>query len=309
MVKKFPITSINAAWINQDTCERAFATLRALGGNNDRMHSVDFIYRLARFCMGAGKGITVEKANILFNTGAKTLTIAGKNNRDLIDDEPLPDKVPEEIPDEPVILQVKFWADGEDKFLELKKYLKTLLEDFVPELKEMTINVEPQPGTSTTLTPMEIEGFSELGGYFSKKNDPELATLANEPFDEEVFVVSDWINTRNWGWLHTPRIEFRDNLIDMYKEFTIFHKDAPGDFEPNELSRLPNVTKDFAEKLKIKFPEYPEKFYRHFSFAISMFRKRILNQRIFEKESFRSKRKMLEYEHETAKKGKMTSTE
>ena len=133
--------------------------------------------------------------------------------------------------------------------------------------------------------------------------------MANEPFDEEVFVVSDWINARNWGWLHTPRIDFRDNLIDMYKEFTIFHKDAPGDFYPNELSRLPNVTKDFAEKLKNKFPEYPEKFYRHFSFAISMFRKRILNQRIFEKESFRSKRKMLEYEHETAKKGKLTSTE
>ena len=175
---KFSTTSINAAWINQDTCERAFATLRALGGNNDRMHSVDFIYRLARFCMGAGKGITVEKANILFNTGAKTLTIAGKNNRDLIDDEPLPDKIPEEIPEEPVILQVKFWADGEDKFLELKKYLKTL-KDFVPELEEMTINVEPQPGTSTTIAPMGIEGFSELGGYFSKKNDPELWLMSH----------------------------------------------------------------------------------------------------------------------------------
>ena len=296
-------------WINQDPCERTFSTLRALGGTNDRMHAVDFIYRLARFCMGAGKGITVEKANILFNNGAKTLTIAGKNNRDLIDDEPLPDKIPEEIPEEPVILKVAIWADGEDKFMEHIPYLKSLkLEDFVPDLKGMNIITEPQPGTSTPPMPMELAGYDELGGYFSKRNAPELSTLANEPFDKEVFVVSEWMNTRNWGWLHTPKIEFRNDLIEMDKEFRKFHSKAPGDFFPNELSRLPNVMKDFAEVLKIKFPGYPEKFYIHFSRARSFFRKRVLNQAIFESESFRSKRKMLEYEHETPKKGKQSGT-
>ena len=172
-LEKYQISSLKTYRVNQDTCEQTFGTLRALGGNNDRMDAVDFIYRLARFCMGAGKGITVEKANILFNNGAKTLTIAGKNNRDLIDDEPIPDVMPEPLP---VKLEVKFRDDGKiDRFLEHEEYLSSLKHlDYETNFKGMNINSEAQPGTSTSLTPMETAGYEELGGYFSKKMHPNL---------------------------------------------------------------------------------------------------------------------------------------
>ena len=164
--------------------------------------------------------------------------------------------------------------------------------------------------------PWEVEGFRDLGGYFSKKAVPERSTLASGDFDKDVFVASDWINMRNWGYLNTPDHKFVDDLIELDKAFRKFHEDAPGDvtpsFKPNDLSRLPNVTKDFAAKIKANFPNYPDKFYMLFSRTRSFARKRILNQAIYEQQTFRGKRKMLEYTdtQKQSKKGKeMTENE
>ena len=85
LVEKFQIPSLKTYRVCQDTVEQTFSTLRALGGNNPNMDAVNFIYRLERFCIGGGKGITVDKANILFNNGAQTLTIS-RNNADLVDE-------------------------------------------------------------------------------------------------------------------------------------------------------------------------------------------------------------------------------
>ena len=106
---------------------------------------------------------------------------------------------------------------------------------------------------------MEIAGFEDLSAYLGKKDAPELATLACGPYDPEIFVASDWIDLRNWGYLNTPTIQLKEDLIKMDAEFQKFHADAPGDYAPNELSRSPNAIKDFAAILKSKFPNYPEK--------------------------------------------------
>ena len=96
LAEKYQITSFKTYRVCQDTVEQTFSTLRALGGNNPNMDPVDFIYRLERFCIGGGKGITVDKANILFDNGAQTLTIS-RNNADLVEEEPVPEKVSESL--------------------------------------------------------------------------------------------------------------------------------------------------------------------------------------------------------------------
>ena len=324
LVDKYEITYLKTYRIGQDTVEQTFSILRSLGGNNPNMDSVNFIYRMERFCIGAGQKVEVEKANILFNHGAKTLTVA-RNNADLVEEEPTIDEestVDEEptVDKEPTAKEVSaidkepekslgpfeviFWADGVDKFLELKKYKASL--DLIAEPQPGTSRnllpmecetAEPQPETSRTLLPMEREGFVNFGGYISRKHDPSLATKANEPYDEEEFVVSDWINAKNLGSLGTPKKSFNEDLIEMDKEFRKFHRKAPGKFAPHDLSREPNVTKDFAKKLIDKFPEYPEKLLKCFAVARTHFRKRYQIDALKFQESFRSRRKKMEYEY------------
>ena len=87
----------------------------------------------------------------------------------------------------------------------------------------------------------------------------------------------------------------------MDKEFCAFHAKAPGvpgcSFAPNDLSRLPNVTNDFAAILIQKFPQHNKKLLKRFSRFRSHIRKRRIKQIIFEREqeTMRSKRKKLEY--------------
>merc|ERR1711974_230201 len=108
---------------------------------------------------------------------------------------------------------------------------------------------------------------------------------------------SEWIEARNFGRLLTPTIEFKADLIKMDAEFRKFHANAPGEFAPNDLNRLPNVTNEFAAILIQKFPQYDKKLLKRFSRARSHFRKRRIKQILFEREqeSMRSKRKKLEY--------------
>ena len=49
--------------------------------------------------------------------------------------------------------------------------------------------------------------------------------MANEDFDDEVFVASDWIKMRNFGNLHIPTIELEKEIMEMDKIFFTFHQD------------------------------------------------------------------------------------
>ena len=301
LVDKFRIPYLKTYRANQDTAEQLFSILRSMGGNTPRMDSVNFIYRLERYCIGAGERVKVDKANILFNNRAKTLTVT-RNNADLVIEEPTvdgdenPDEVVHEIAKPEVAPEVStlekslgpfeviFWDDGLDKFLHLGEYKESL---------KLTTN--SQAGTSRTMLPKELEGFADFGGYLSRKHDPSLATKANEPYDKDEFVVSEWINMRNWGSLGAPKVTFTEDLKKMDGIFRKFHENAPGKFFPNDLSRGPNVTKDLGASLIETFPEYPENLLKCFARARTHFRKRWIQEELKFIESFRSKRKKTEY--------------
>merc|ERR1711994_770349 len=122
---------------------------------------------------------------------------------------------------------------------------------------------------------MEHAGFEDIGGWLSKRDAPELSTFANEPYDHDEFVVSEWIDSRNLGRLGTPKKEFKQDLIEMNKEFCKFHENALGEFEPNDLSRKPNVINDFAGELIQKWhPKYSKILLARFARGRSHFRKR-----------------------------------
>ena len=137
--------------------------------------------------------------------------------------------------------------------------------------------------------------IADFGGYLSRKHDPSLATKANEPYDKDEFVVSEWINMRNWGSLGAPKVTFTEDLKKMDGIFRKFHEKAPGKFFPNDLSRGPNVTKDLGARLMETFPEYPENLLKCFARARTHFRKRWIQEELKFIESFRSKRKKTEY--------------
>ena len=87
----------------------------------------------------------------------------------------------------------------------------------------------------------------------------------------------------------------KDDLIKWDAEFRKFHQNAPGEFAPDDLSRKPNVIKDFGVLLISKFPEYPEQLLKCFARARTHFRKRYIKDALKFKETFRSKRKKSEY--------------
>ena len=186
-------------------------------------------------------------------------------------------------------MSVVFWADGVDTLVQYKPHLE--FEESQPEVELQ------QAGYSSSLTINEQAGFENLGGYFSRKDAPELSTPANEDFDEEKFVPSEWIKRRNFGKLGVPMHVFVNDIQKMYDIFYKFHANAnpAGKFAPMDLSRLPNVIKDYATNLKGEFPQYKDTALNRIARAFTHFRKRNVKQKYRMIESMRSKRKKTEY--------------
>ena len=235
---------------------------------------------------GVGRDIKVEKANVLFGD-SKTLTLT-KDNVDLVEDDIIPSECQEQKK-----MSVVFWDDGVDTLVEYKPHLE--FEASHPEVESQ----QAAAGSSSSFTINELAGFEYLGGYFSKKDAPELSTPANEAFDEEKFVPSEWIKMRNFGKLGVPTHVFMNDIIKMYDLFCKFHASAnpSGKFAPMDLSRLPNVIRDYAAILKEKYPQYKDTALNRIARALTHFRKRNIKQKLRMNESMRSARKKNEYRH------------
>ena len=97
-----------------------------------------------------------------------------------------------------------------------------------------------------------------MGGFLGRKDASDLVAMANEDYDDEVFVTSDWIKMRNFGNLHIPTVELEKDIMEMDKDFFNFHQDCPGLFKPFDLSRIEGVIRKFFELLKTKYlVKYP----------------------------------------------------
>ena len=78
----------------------------------------------------------------------------------------------------------------------------------------------------------EKEGGYYLGGFIGK-NDPKLAKKADQIKDGEAFVVSKWINLRNFGGLAIPAEKFAEDLVQMN---IVFKVKESTDFDSTGLS-------------------------------------------------------------------------
>ena len=278
LVEKFKISSLKAYRLCQDPVEQLFGILRAMGISKDRMDAVDFVYRLSHYCMGVGKDLIIENANVEFTEiRAKIIT---------------PDIV--NIPEISNEIQAELPVPLNGEIVEPHQLVGVVT---IPE-------AQSQP--STSLNKNEIAGFERIGGWLSHKDAPELSTPANQPFDKEVFVDSEWMKLRNDAQHDVTTIKFQADLKSMDIAFKEFHKDARGpgkvNFTPNDLSRAPNVTKDFGEILIRDFPQYPRKLNARFARGRTFFRLRHLQKELRKKESLRSKRKVNEMVDSTAPK-------
>ena len=103
---------------------------------------------------------------------------------------------------------------------------------------------------------------------------------------------------RDFGNLSVPKIEFKEDLIEMDKAFREFHLDADGIFKTNDLHWRPGVIADFLDILIRQFhPKYPINLLRRFAKGRTFFRLRHLQRQYQNVESFRSKRKTMEYSY------------
>ena len=139
-------------------------------------------------------------------------------------------------------------------------------------------NNDIEKGYSTN----QIEGLKYFAGSLVRK-DKDLSKVNNDTIHDNDFVESNWISLRNRSGLAFPHKELVKDLKVMEIEFQRHHEDSPGG-----LSKMNNVTKSLADRLKIMFPKYDLKVLRKFTLGRTMRRmKCIQNSKV--RESRRSK--------------------
>ena len=171
-----------------------------------------------------------------------------------------------------------------DEFIEIDENIDdvdAILEDF-ESIKDMSFKLP------TVYNIPEEEGFKYFAGFLGRKSDG-LTVPDNNLVQDENFVSSQWIDSRNFGGMNYPRKTLLEDVKKMDKIFEQFHESSK-----DGLKRDKNITNDLVDILEKEFPNYEKKILKKFALSRSIFRMRYMIKLMSGKETLRGKKKKVD---------------
>ena len=282
-------------------------------GRYNQFGALSYKRRLRDFILGAGKRLTIQAANVLSTEQPEISFTGNLTNKNCNENELVPEKL-----DESEDSDDSDWEDfceGLNSFLDDEEE-ETLTKDITEDVEveptveatecievddetiddvdeilkdfESVVNEKNQKDLQFAVPSLpETEGFNYFSGYLGKSTEG-LTMPDNNLVQDEHFVASEWIDSRNIGGMNYPRKSLVEDVKQMNEIFEKFHEDS---FDG--LKRDLNVTKDLTDILAKKYPQYDKSLLQRFSLSRSIFRMRYLLKQST-KESLRSKQKKVQ---------------